>query len=122
MPAEIDFVREKPSGVDCDALVVGVFAIPDGIELGPGAQEVDDALDGHLFQYLNEAEFKAKAAQVSIVPTGGRIPAQTVVAAGLGKRANADAGVVRRAAGPGGGGGQPPPRAPARGRPRPRRP
>jgi len=87
---------DSATEVACDVLVVGVRQSDDGFTLTDVASDVDAALDGLLSETLTDASFKAKVGDVALVPTGGRIAARTVAAAGLGDGTDTD---LRRTAG-----------------------
>jgi leucyl aminopeptidase len=99
MPPEIAGSREPIESVAVDALVVGATKREDGsIDLGEAAA-IDEALDGRLSEYLQQSGFKGKLGDVSIVPTLGRIPAETVAVAGLVDDNLPETTRLRRAAG-----------------------
>jgi leucyl aminopeptidase len=77
-----------------EALAVPVFAER---TWGPGADWVADQLGEWLTDYLEEIDFSGKADQVVSLPTGGRLPFQTLFLVGLGEETDLDG--VRRAAG-----------------------
>jgi leucyl aminopeptidase len=92
--------NERASELGCDALMVAATAGPGGAELAGGAAtEVDAALDGRLSEHLRDVSFKAKAGDVAVVPTLGRLPAKNVAVAGIGDAAKAGPAQVRKATG-----------------------
>jgi leucyl aminopeptidase len=68
-----------------DTLVVGTIQGPDGPSLAPGAEAVDEALDGHLLDVLVSLGASGKADEVVKLPTMGKLAATVVLATGLGK-------------------------------------
>ncbi len=92
--------HERPTEIACDALVVGATAGAGGAELtGGAAAEIDAALDGWLSEHLRDLSFKAKAGDVAIVPTVGRLPAKSLAIVGLGDAGEAGPAEVRKATG-----------------------
>jgi leucyl aminopeptidase len=65
--------------------------------LGPGAEEVADALGLDLDDELAALRFSGGVGKVARIPTRGAIPAGAVFVVGLGKRDGLDPDVVRRA-------------------------
>jgi leucyl aminopeptidase len=81
--------------VKADLLAVPVY---DDGGLGPGAQDVDDALGGGLADFMAEADFSGKRGETLAVPTNGRLGARAVVLVGVGARAELTPDALRRAA------------------------
>jgi leucyl aminopeptidase len=79
---EFRVVRGPAARVPADLLAVPVGA--DG-RFGPGADSVDDALDGGLATFMTEAAFEGKPGQVLAVPTRGQLRANAVVLVGVGE-------------------------------------
>jgi len=77
-----------------DLFVVPVFS---GARLGPGAQLVDDAIDGGLVEFMQETDFDGKRGEVLAVPTGGNLGARAALLLGVGDAASFDAAALRRA-------------------------
>lgn len=96
---ELISTGKRAESIPCDALVVGAYATTDGIELDATASKIDAQLDRGLSAHLDAASFKAKAGEVAVVPTFGRIPAKTVAVTGLGPRNEVTSADARRAAG-----------------------
>jgi len=91
-----------PTGLATDALVVGTVQGREGVELAPGAADIDAAFDGGLLDLLQALGATGKADEVVKVPTRGSLPARVVVAAGLGRPQDGgevSAEQVRRASG-----------------------
>lgn len=83
--------------VESDATIVGYF---EGEEnLGRGAAQMDNALGGQLRYLIKEEKFEGKVGQTTFLHTFGKIPARIVIVAGLGKKAEASADDLRKAAG-----------------------
>ncbi|HEY7439851.1 MAG TPA: leucyl aminopeptidase [Acidimicrobiia bacterium] len=81
MPVTFTTSSTSPSTVTADLLAIPVFA--DG-ELGPGGDVVDDALEGELGAFIEEADFQGKAGETLAVSTGGALGAKAAVLIGLG--------------------------------------
>ena len=77
-----------------DLFVAPVFS---GARLGPGAQLVDDAIDGGLVEFMQETDFDGKRGEVLAVPTGGNLGARAALLLGVGDAASFDAAALRRA-------------------------
>jgi len=90
---------EAVDSVSVDAIVVAAFKSSNGPTLSADAKVLDDALGGQLSEHLAHTAFKAKVADVALVPTLGRVPARTIVVAGLGDRNEVGRNEVMRAAG-----------------------
>jgi len=83
--------------IEVDAIVVNLF---EGVEQPGGATAaVDEALDGAISSLISRGEIKGKFGEVNIVHTFGKLPAEIVAIAGLGKRQDFNADKVRRVAG-----------------------
>ncbi|QUH01197.1 leucyl aminopeptidase [Saccharopolyspora erythraea] len=84
-----------------EALIIGTVAGPDGVELAPGSEQVAAAFDGDLAKVLASLGATGKADEVVKLPAGGKLRAEVLVAAGLGKPADAgpSAESVRRGSG-----------------------
>jgi leucyl aminopeptidase len=85
-----------------EVLVIGTLPGEDRVELAPGAEAVDAAFEGKLAEILASLGAKGKAEEVVKIPALDRLPADAVLAVGLGKP-DADGVVgaeqVRRASG-----------------------
>jgi leucyl aminopeptidase len=85
-----------------DAVVIGTVQNGTGIALAPGSELVDAAFDGTLTRVLTALGATGRAGEVVKLPTMGKLPADVIVAAGLGK-VGADGEItaeqVRRASG-----------------------
>jgi len=77
-----------------EALAVPVF---EDLVLGPGADWIAAQLGAWLDSYLDEEDFNGKLGELVAVPTGGRLPFQTLFLVGLG--AELDSERLRQAAG-----------------------
>ncbi|MEV4090720.1 leucyl aminopeptidase [Streptosporangium saharense] len=88
---------------ETDALVVGVHPGEDGPRLAPGAEGLDDALNGKLAATLGAIGVKGRPGEVAKVPTFGALAAPLLVVVGLGDAPGSDADydpeTLRRAAG-----------------------
>ncbi|MGH3344249.1 MAG: leucyl aminopeptidase, partial [Carbonactinosporaceae bacterium] len=96
----IDLTSQSPASLKVDTLVVGVCKGPKGLELAPGAADIDKAFKRKLPETLVALGATAKADEVTKVATLGATKAGLVVAVGLGDARNEyDPEVLRRAAG-----------------------
>jgi leucyl aminopeptidase len=88
-----------PSTLDVDALVVGVVSKSQGpgIELAPGAEDIDQAYGGRLAEALTALGATGAAGEITKLPSLGALPATLIVATGLGAGKGAEA--LRRATG-----------------------
>ncbi|MBB4916051.1 leucyl aminopeptidase [Streptosporangium saharense] len=88
---------------ETDALVVGVHPGEDGPRLAPGAEGLDDALNGKLAATLGAVGVKGRPGEIAKVPTFGALAAPLLVVVGLGDApgsgADYDPETLRRAAG-----------------------
>ena len=73
-------------GSPAETVIVGTIQGSDGVELAPGAEPVDDALEGKLAALLTSLGATGKADEVVKLPTFGKLASGVVLAAGLGKR------------------------------------
>ena len=94
--ARFEFRTKAPAEQPADILVLPVF---EGPAAGPAVKEVGAALGVDLVRLLRDNRIRGRLGETLTVPTLGRLPASTVVLVGVGKRAEADADTVRRAAG-----------------------
>ncbi|MDQ3878465.1 MAG: leucyl aminopeptidase [Actinomycetota bacterium] len=79
---------------------MGAYAEDGASSLDDAGRAIDGALQGDLAKYLATTAFRAKPAEVAIVPTFGRVAAATVAVVGLGPRADTlDVAAIRRGAG-----------------------
>lgn len=85
------------SQISCDVLMVGAFSDDGGVELSRPAQEADSAMDGDVTAWVSGG-FKAKVGEVTLLPSGGRLPAEAIAVVGLGERSAATLQTLRRAA------------------------
>jgi leucyl aminopeptidase len=85
----------SPTEVAADALIVPFFQ---GREPGPGVDAVQRALGADLMSTLAEHDIQGKVGESFTIPTFGRMGPKTVVLVGLGKKAEAGAGAIRKAA------------------------
>ncbi len=70
---------------EADAIIVNLF---EGVEHPGGATDaVDKALGGAITQLVSKGEIKGKFKEVNIIHTLGKLPANKVAVAGLGKQA-----------------------------------
>ena len=79
--------QTSPRQVQADAIVIGVVQGPDGPLPAPGAQDVDQALDGSLAATLSVLGATGRAEEVTKIATAGRLAAPLIVAVGIGKDA-----------------------------------
>ncbi|HST67964.1 MAG TPA: leucyl aminopeptidase [Mycobacteriales bacterium] len=82
--AELTFAPPELDGLDADAIVVGTFSSPDGVQLAAGAEVADAALDGRLLDALTAVGATGAEDDVVKLPAAASSPVPLVVAAGLG--------------------------------------
>lgn len=82
--------------VNADTLIVNKFE--DASELGGATGAVDEAIGGHLSQLIGNGQIKGRLGEAVVVHTLGLLPADRIVVAGLGKRADFGPEQARRAA------------------------
>jgi leucyl aminopeptidase len=82
--AELTFAPPELDGLAADAIVVGTFSSPDGVQLAAGAEAADAALDGRLRDALTAVGATGAEDDVVKLPAGAGSPVPLVVAAGLG--------------------------------------
>jgi leucyl aminopeptidase len=83
--------------VETAALVVNLYQ---GVKSPGGATgAVDAALDGQISELIADGEITGRPGEITIVHTRGRLPARRVVVVGLGKKAECDLEMVRKATG-----------------------
>lgn len=85
----------SPSEASADLLILPFFQ---GREPGPGVQAVQQALGADLMATLADHGIQGKVGESFTVPTLGRIGPKTVILLGLGRKAEAGDGAIRRAA------------------------
>ncbi len=96
---KLSLTTTSAAAAAADAVVIGTVQDGDAVALAPGAEEVDAAFDGRLADVLATLGATGKADEVVKVPTIGRLGADLVVAAGLGKAGEVGPEQVRRASG-----------------------
>ncbi|MGN6607655.1 MAG: leucyl aminopeptidase [Jatrophihabitans sp.] len=79
-------VQSPTKPVRADAVVVGVFSGPGGLQLAPGAEAVDGSLGGRLREALVAAGASGRPDEITKIPTLGLSDVPLVVATGLGER------------------------------------
>jgi len=79
-----------------DGAIIPLF---EGEKLGPIAERVDKALGGMIARLLQRGDFKPRPGTVHIIYPEGRIAAERLVLAGLGKRSEFTLNRLRQAAG-----------------------
>ncbi|WP_051457879.1 leucyl aminopeptidase [Microbispora sp. ATCC PTA-5024] len=87
--------------IETGALIVGVHRSPDGLRTAPGAEGLDQALNGRFADTLSAVGFTGRPEEIAKIPTFGALPAPIVVAVGLGEEPSGayDPELLRRAAG-----------------------
>jgi leucyl aminopeptidase len=73
-------------GSPADTVIVGTIQGSDGVELAPGAEPVDEALEGKLAALLTSLGATGKADETVKLATFGKLSSDVVLAVGLGKR------------------------------------
>jgi leucyl aminopeptidase len=99
----LDVVTSPLPSAEAALLAVGAFAPASGErgdppELAADAQGLAGELDVDLAAELHGLAFDGAVGSIARIPTRGQVPASTVVVVGLGKRADAGATELRRAA------------------------
>src|SRR3954469_2626290 len=80
----VSLTKTALSDVKADAIVIGVAKGPSGLELAPGAAEVDKAFKKRLLPALQALGAKGAAGEVTKLASLGAVSAPAVVAVGLG--------------------------------------
>jgi len=94
---EIQVVSGDVTFVQCDALIVNLF---EGVQEPGGATgAIDRALDGQIGALIRAGEIKGKVAETTVIHCHGRLPAERVIVAGLGRREDFSLEVTHKAAG-----------------------
>lgn len=81
---EIKVVNTDIKGFEAGAIIVNIFERnekPEG-----DAAALDQALDGAITRLISQGEIKGKINQVTVIYSLGKVPAERVVVAGLGKQ------------------------------------
>jgi leucyl aminopeptidase len=94
--------QTAPRDARADAIIIGVVRGSDGPLPAPGAEDVDQALDGGLAATLSVLGATGKAEEVTKIATAGRLAAPLIVAVGIGPihgDAPIEGEALRRAAG-----------------------
>jgi leucyl aminopeptidase len=91
-------VTAPTAAIRADAVVVGVQSTKDGPQLVGGAERVDEALGGRLYDALRTLGAKGRPDEIVKIPTLGLADFPLVVGTGLGDDASS-AEAARRAAG-----------------------
>ncbi|MFC2020950.1 leucyl aminopeptidase [Chloroflexota bacterium] len=90
---EIKVVTGDISKIEAGAIIVNYF---EGMERPEGdTAVVDEALDGAISRLISQGEIKGKLNQITIIHSLGKIPADRVVVAGLGKQEELSVDKVR---------------------------
>jgi leucyl aminopeptidase len=92
----LEFSARSPAEQPADLLLLPVFQGP---EAGPGVRELGKTLGVELAAEMKDGSFQGKLGEVFAVPTFGRAEAAAVWLVGLGKKDEATADRIRRAAG-----------------------
>jgi leucyl aminopeptidase len=94
---EIKVIVGDIAQIEADAIVVNLF---EGVEqLGGATAAVDEALDAAISSLISRGEIKGKFGEVSILHAYGKLPAEIVAIAGLGKRQDFNVNKIRGLAG-----------------------
>jgi leucyl aminopeptidase len=80
---------------DADAIIVGLF---EGAQLEGSTQDVDQALDGAIYDLVEGGDLTGKAGDVAVLYPRGAIPARRVLVVGLGPQAEFSLESLRRGA------------------------
>jgi leucyl aminopeptidase len=99
----LNITEISPHLADADAVVIGVVKGAGGAIPVPDTKDVDEALGGTLADTLAALGATGEAGEVTKIPSGGRLTAPVIAAAGMGPAADGGAAfdpeVLRRAAG-----------------------
>ena len=94
---EIKAVPGDVTKLETEALIVNLF---EGVtEPGGATGAVDAALDGAVTRLISQGEIKGKKSELTLIHTLGKLPADRVIVAGLGKREKFSPEVVRQVMG-----------------------
>lgn len=96
---QVVVVTEEPTSISCDVLLVGAFSEGGSFALEGAGAAIDEALNNGLSGYLRSVGFKGGTGDLSVMPAGDGVAADSVAVLGLGPKDKADATVLRRAAG-----------------------
>ncbi|HEY7596660.1 MAG TPA: leucyl aminopeptidase [Actinophytocola sp.] len=96
---KLSLTTTSAAAADAGAVVIGTVQDGEDVALAPGAEDVDAAFDGRLAEVLATLGATGKPDEVVKLPTIGRLAADVVVAAGMGKAGELGPEQVRRAAG-----------------------
>jgi leucyl aminopeptidase len=80
----VSLTGKSPTTAQVDAVVVGLCPGTDGPVLAPGADLVDQAVDGSLVEQARAVGATGRAGQVHAIPAGAGLAAQRLVVVGLG--------------------------------------
>ena len=94
---EIRAIAGDVASIETGALIVNLFQGVTSPEGATGA--VDAALDGAISKLIDEGEIKGKKNEMTLIHTLGKMPADRIVVAGLGKQDKFSAEVVRQVMG-----------------------
>ena len=94
---EIKAIAGDVASIETGALIVNLFQGVTSPEGATGA--VDAALDGAISKLIDEGEIKGKKNEMTLIHTLGKMPADRIVVAGLGKQDKFSAEVVRQVMG-----------------------
>jgi leucyl aminopeptidase len=92
----IHFATSSPAEVEADLLILPVYQGP---EPGPGLKEAGGPMQADLLRVFRDNKLRGALGDSLTVPTFGRLPAKTILLAGMGNRDGAGADTVRRALG-----------------------
>ncbi|MEA2447226.1 MAG: leucyl aminopeptidase, partial [Actinomycetota bacterium] len=84
MTIEVGSTKKPVTEIACDAVVVGAGTNSGTFALSADASRIDAALNGYLSEYLSDIAYKGDLGSVVMVPSHNRLPAKTLVVAGLG--------------------------------------
>jgi len=94
---ELSAIKADVTEVETAALVVNLYQ---GVERPAGATgAVDAALGGQISELIADGEITGRPGEITIVHTGGKLPARRVVVVGLGKKKECDLETLRKATG-----------------------
>ena len=94
---EVRVVDAKLDSFKTELIVVGLFSPAEKVT--PELKNVDEKLHGAIAHAIKGKEFEGEWQQFRLVSTLDKIPAKNILLLGLGKKADVNLEILRRAAG-----------------------
>ena len=95
----MEILVEQGSVTEVETPLVAVGIFEDVKQPGGATAAVDSALGGLISQLISDGEIKGSLNEVTIIHTGGKLPAGRVAVVGLGKEEKFNLDAIRRASG-----------------------